>query len=111
MAKRKASSEVSKVNEEWDTIIKILEKPGVSNRLLEYLCFLNISVTDKQATHRKWVEVLNDILKNHPTSRIQKLADKSVKNYQVMYLHRLEITELNRSWYRSCVHPLLWTQD
>ncbi|CAG8645280.1 1682_t:CDS:2, partial [Acaulospora morrowiae] len=57
-------------------------KPGVSNRLLEYLCLLNISVSDKKTTHRDWIETLNDIWKNHPVARIQKLADKSIKNYQ-----------------------------
>ncbi|CAJ0755527.1 15370_t:CDS:2 [Entrophospora sp. SA101] len=49
MSKRKAS-------EEWNTVVKILEKPNVSNRLLEYLY--------------------------HPDARIQKLADKSVHNYK-----------------------------
>jgi hypothetical protein len=109
MPKRKASSEK---NGNWSAVVKILEKPGVSNRLLEYLCFLNISVSDKAATHRDWIETLNDIWKNHPVVRIQKLAEKSIKNYQVMYLHLLyENTGLNRSWYRSCVHSLLWAQD
>ncbi|EXX58120.1 hypothetical protein RirG_200850 [Rhizophagus irregularis DAOM 197198w] len=47
---------------------QILEKPGVSNHL-EYLWFLNTAVTDKQATHKKWVEILNNIWKHHPIQR------------------------------------------
>ncbi|CAB5161014.1 unnamed protein product [Rhizophagus irregularis] len=57
-------------------------RPGVSNRLLEYLCFLNMSVSGKNVTHRNWIDTLSDIWKNHPVARIQKLADKSIKNYQ-----------------------------
>ena len=59
MPKRKASSEVNEINEKWNTVVKILEKPSVSNRLLEYLCFLNMSVSDKNATHRNWIDTLN----------------------------------------------------
>ncbi|PKC66819.1 hypothetical protein RhiirA1_459210 [Rhizophagus irregularis] len=59
---------------------QILEKPGVSNHL-EYLWFLNTAVTDKQATHKKWVEILNNIWKHHPIQPITN-SKTSVKNYQ-----------------------------
>ncbi|CAG8740754.1 14073_t:CDS:2, partial [Funneliformis caledonium] len=82
MSKRKASSEK---NEKWNAINK---------------------------QHTDWIGTLNDIWTNHPIARIQKLADKSIKNYKVMYLHLLYvITGFKRRWYRSWVHPMLWTRD
>ncbi|CAB5161042.1 unnamed protein product [Rhizophagus irregularis] len=69
-------------------------RPGVSNRLLEYLCFLNMSVSGKNVTHRNWIDTLSDIWKNHPVARIQKLADKSIKNYQVENRNNFGYNEL-----------------
>ncbi|CAG8681133.1 1501_t:CDS:1, partial [Ambispora leptoticha] len=76
-SKRKTCSSEKNFEEEsvaWKPFIKILEKPNVSNRLLEYLCSLKhktLLVDEKQKTHRNWIAHLNEIWKRHPSSRIQ----------------------------------------
>lgn len=89
MSKRKARSSEEEELVAWKPFIKILEKPNVSNRLLEYLCSLKrgaLTRSEKQRTHRNWIDNISEIWKRHPSPRIQKLADKSIKNYKVTYL-------------------------
>ncbi|RHZ77921.1 hypothetical protein Glove_168g179 [Diversispora epigaea] len=86
----------------WKPFIKILEKPNVSNRLLEHLC-------TKNNRHRNWIDKIIEIWKRHPSSRIQKLADKSIKNYKVMYFIYTELTEAEHTSEKDGGHgdPLL----
>ncbi|EXX57422.1 hypothetical protein RirG_207300 [Rhizophagus irregularis DAOM 197198w] len=53
-----------------------------------------MSVSGKNVTHRNWIDTLSDIWKNHPVARIQKLADKSIKNYQVENRNNFGYNEL-----------------
>ncbi|CAI2184203.1 9349_t:CDS:2 [Funneliformis geosporum] len=84
MPKRKNAS-----RKEWEPFVKILEKPDVSNCLLEYLCSLDcgtLKVREKKSVHRKWINAINEISKKHFSIPIQKLAKKSVDNFKVVII-------------------------
>ncbi len=114
MSKRK-KSDVDASRKEWDPFIKILEKPDVSNCLLEYLCSLNCDTlnSEKKSVHRKWIDTIIEISKKHSSIPIQKLAKKSVDNFKVViilfkdnFLYRIE-QKLEHS---ICIHPQFWMQ-
>ena len=106
MQKRKRISKESEESENWVPFVKILEKPDVQNRLLEYLCSLKYDgSTEKQATHRTWINTITEISTKHSSTRIQKLAKNSVDNYKVRILYKIE----QKFVCSLCVHPLSWT--
>ncbi|CAG8568493.1 14114_t:CDS:2 [Funneliformis caledonium] len=80
MPKRKKASS----KDPWKHLIKTLEKPNVTNHLLEYLCNLKNKrkTLDKKITHRDWLESISLISKKHESVRIRKLADEAVKNFK-----------------------------
>jgi hypothetical protein len=105
MQKRKRISKEPEESEKWVPFVETLEKPGVQNRFLEYLCRLKWNgFIEKQFIHRAWINTITEISKRHSSVRIRKLAKSSVDNYKVTYniLYKVE----QKLVCSLCIHPL-----